>query len=514
MDHHIYDRVYIIGVDGAGRFFTKAETPNIDRIFSEGAYNHDAVTAIPTISAQCWGSILHGVSPQAHRFTNGLVGDFPVSADFPYPSIFKVAREAFPDAVLCSIVGWNCINKGIIENDLGVLMGTGSDDEVCEQVCEAIRRDDPKLLFVQFDGVDEAGHRYGYGSEDYLRSITYSDALIGRIHEAAEKAGALENTLLIVTADHGGTPDGNHGDITDGELYVSYFVSGESVIPGEFGYVETRDTASITAFAFGIDQPECWSSRIPDGLFKDGISFDRRSEATPDGSKRYSGRKSFPTPEDKETSLSAFTDMSTLLCYYSFDKNIVDHASDVPAAAEGKIYYTEGFYGHAADLDDVCLTSPGISAGKNSYTFCGWFRFSDLAAESDTVHRLFAMQTQNGEPVISFSVCNGKIVNEIGFPDHLIVYERPLPANYAHNWFHFICSYDRGCDELCYYYDFTLDSDWYCTTKIPREVSLDGAVTLIGNNTSFTADDILFYDHKLSDHEIDDLQKYYEQFGK
>lgn len=189
--HFVYDRVYLLGVDGAGKFFTEAATPNIDRIFADGAYTHAAVTSIPTISAQCWGSMLHGVSPQAHRLTNGIVGEYQLTEDFPYASVFKLARKAFPDAALSSISNWNPINYGIIEPGLNVIMGTGNDDEVCDRVCKTIIEDDPKLLFVQFDSVDGAGHHNGYGTKGHLDQITYVDALIGRIYDTAEKLLSL-----------------------------------------------------------------------------------------------------------------------------------------------------------------------------------------------------------------------------------------------------------------------------------------------------------------------------------
>ncbi|WP_231571486.1 hypothetical protein [Gordoniibacillus kamchatkensis] len=57
-------RVVIIGWDGAGNFVKDANTPNLDRLVRSGAgaLSLDARTASPTISAQCWGSLMHGVS--------------------------------------------------------------------------------------------------------------------------------------------------------------------------------------------------------------------------------------------------------------------------------------------------------------------------------------------------------------------------------------------------------------------------------------------------------------------
>ena len=90
--------VVIIGVDGAGAFFKEAETPAFDRIFKNGAVTYNMLTSIPTISAECWGSLLHGVEPEKHGLTNRKCMEFPYPADSPYPSIFRVLRSARPDA--------------------------------------------------------------------------------------------------------------------------------------------------------------------------------------------------------------------------------------------------------------------------------------------------------------------------------------------------------------------------------------------------------------------------------
>ena len=55
---YTYKRVALIGVDGAGNFFRNTSTPNIDRIFDGGSVAYDVYTATPSISAECWGSML------------------------------------------------------------------------------------------------------------------------------------------------------------------------------------------------------------------------------------------------------------------------------------------------------------------------------------------------------------------------------------------------------------------------------------------------------------------------
>ena len=203
MNRYLYKRVVLIGVDGAGAFFRDTDTPCIDEIFENGAISYNVLTSNPTISAQCWGSMLHGVTPGAHRLTNAIVGE-------------RAYPENNPNATLASFTNWNPINIGIIEDGLGVHKDSATDAPMTEKICDYVKKNDPTLLFVQFDEVDHAGHSAGYGTQTHLDQITATDELIGKIYDAYDEMDYLEDTLFIVTADHGGTGL-SHGGLSDAE---------------------------------------------------------------------------------------------------------------------------------------------------------------------------------------------------------------------------------------------------------------------------------------------------------
>lgn len=508
----IYDRVYLIGVDGAGAFFNNTDTPNIDRIFEGGASNHEVITSNPSISAQCWGSMLHGVTPRAHRLSNGTVGTVPLSPDFPYDSIFKLARKKYPDAALASVSNWNPINVSIIEDDIGVIRETGEDDEICDKVCRVIEENDPKLLFVQFDSVDGAGHKFGYGFRGHLDQISKVDSYIGRIYDTAEKCGVLENTLFLVTADHGGTPDGEHGGSTPEEMKVSFFARGRSVVPGTFGYMEIRDTASVVAFALGLTQPSNWSGRIPDGFFEDAVTFDRVSEAPSDGTKRYSDHINEPAPTGEGRRLSDFINPDGLTCWFPFDGDTKDALGRVSSEAEGKIYFTEGFYGSAVTLDDGVINCSAINTGTVDYTICMWLKLDKVIPGEKWT--FFSTMEDDNDTGIRFSVFGEEIMLEVGLGNEIIRHSRPLPENWQGNIFHFLNKYNRTSNETCFYYDFAIDCDWYSPVKIPRDLKLDGKKVTIGGNVPVTIDDLIVFNHNARDAEIDSLCRYYEENGK
>ena len=115
-----YKHVIIIGIDGAGNFHQKCNTPNMDEIFlGNGAWTDFCRASTPSISAQCWGSMLLGIKPSVHKLTNDIIGSKEYkNAD--YPTIFKLVREAHPDAELGSFCNWYPISDGIVERDINV----------------------------------------------------------------------------------------------------------------------------------------------------------------------------------------------------------------------------------------------------------------------------------------------------------------------------------------------------------------------------------------------------------
>lgn len=272
-----YSHVIVIGVDGAGSWFKDADTPNFDRIFSNGAVTYKALSSKPTISAECWGSMLIGVGPEVHKLTNSKVAKLPYPIWSKHPTVFRHIRKAYPKAELGSYCDWNPITKGIVEKFIRVSHRTARDKKLTPIICNYISKKKPDFLFVHFDSTDGAGHENGYGTEKHLKAITEVDKLIGDVYFSTEKANMLEDTLFMVITDHGGTIDdngrGSHGGWTDREKFVTFAAVGKGVKCGEIGEMNIRDLAAIVLYAFGIEAPEFdesgWTAQIPEGIFED-----------------------------------------------------------------------------------------------------------------------------------------------------------------------------------------------------------------------------------------------------
>lgn len=271
-----YKRVIIVGVDGAGHWFEDANTPNFDAIIASDncAYGYNNTSEYPSTSAQNWGSYLHGVSPEKHNCNNTSISASRY-LNREYPSIFKLIRNAYPDAKLASLCHWNPINYGLIEDRINVYKDPDirfcgeiySDEEVKDNVIEYLDNNDPKLLFVHLDGPDEAGHGNGYGSDLHKKAIEDADKIVGEIYDkVVEKYTDFSETLFIVVTDHGGSGHG-HGGNSDDERQITMAIKGNTVIKQEINSLMPKDVAVIVLEALGVSIPNNMEGEVPAGLF-------------------------------------------------------------------------------------------------------------------------------------------------------------------------------------------------------------------------------------------------------
>jgi arylsulfatase A-like enzyme len=66
----------------------------------------------------------------------------------------------------------------------------------------------PTVLMTYYPGVDEVGHRWGPDSPEYASALRNFDAIVGRVTEALDGAGASGATYFVLLTDHGMAPVG------------------------------------------------------------------------------------------------------------------------------------------------------------------------------------------------------------------------------------------------------------------------------------------------------------------
>ena len=87
------------------------------------------------------------------------------------------------------------------------------------------------------------------------------DGLVGDMVDALKEAKALDQTVIILSADNGGKAKG-HGGLTADHLYIPWIAAGPGINAGELmDSVNTFDTAATIAALFELQQPQCWIGR-------------------------------------------------------------------------------------------------------------------------------------------------------------------------------------------------------------------------------------------------------------
>ena len=73
---------------------------------------------------------------------------------------------------------------------------------------------------------------------------------------------SLAQTILIITADHGGVGKG-HGGATLAEVEIPWIIAGPGVAPAKelTSFVNIYDTAATAAHVLGLSAPDCWIAK-------------------------------------------------------------------------------------------------------------------------------------------------------------------------------------------------------------------------------------------------------------
>ena len=271
--NHPYERVILIGVDGAGSFFKEVNAPCFMEIFDPHNVTYSMKVYSPSLSAQNWGSMMYGVPPEQHGLTNETVKTEHFQSN-SLQSIFSKTHVQFPQASVASIVGWSPINFGIIDCREEIytypdtlLNKSLKNNEVVDAVQQYLTENDPKLLFIHFDDVDHAGHSYGWGSPEYYAALLDADRDIGMIWRCLDEKGYLANALFIVLADHGGLNKTHGGDSSE-EMNAVFAVAGRNLDKeNDIGEMSISDVRAIVLYALGIDNTNEQFEKMPAGIF-------------------------------------------------------------------------------------------------------------------------------------------------------------------------------------------------------------------------------------------------------
>ncbi|TLU98855.1 alkaline phosphatase family protein [Dyadobacter luticola] len=271
------EHVIVIGIDGLSPDgIKKAETPVLDDMIANGSVKWNVRTVLTSSSSQNWASMIMGAGPEQHGVINNdwemddhTLPPIVNESDGRFPTIFSVLHKAKPEVEIGVVYHWEGFGRLFQKNAVNYDKRLSTEDSTATDFINYIKTKKPALGFVHFDHVDHAGHHGGHGSEEYYKSVTKADSLIGKILAGIKDAGIMDKTLVIIWADHGGIGYG-HGGATPQEAEIAGIFYGKDI---KKGYkieqqVYTYDLASTMAFALGIQQPYAWIGRPVKAAFE------------------------------------------------------------------------------------------------------------------------------------------------------------------------------------------------------------------------------------------------------
>ena len=65
---------------------------------------------------------------------------------------------------------------------------------------------DTDILAIGFAATDAIGHQWGPDSQEQMDQMLRLDGVLGRLFEQIDSSVGLENTLVVLSADHGSRP--------------------------------------------------------------------------------------------------------------------------------------------------------------------------------------------------------------------------------------------------------------------------------------------------------------------
>lgn len=244
-----HPRVVVVSVDGLASYaVTQEQMPVLTGLLDEGAGTLNARTAVertvtlPNHTGMVTGRRIaaadggHGVTWNVDSPRNvrpGVSSVFSVihgaggsSAVFAGKTKFRIWDRSWPGT----------IDRFVVREDLATLT-----DAVVEDL-EGVRRD---LVLLHIGDTDATGHASGWDSPAYDAAVARADAAVGRVVEAIEAdPKRAAQTILVVTADHGGPPGGkDHGDARALVDYQVPFVVWGPGVAAEDLYVLNPDYA-------------------------------------------------------------------------------------------------------------------------------------------------------------------------------------------------------------------------------------------------------------------------------
>lgn len=254
--------VVLVGLDGLGARYLdgRVKTPNLDRLKREGAWTMKSRSVLPSSSAVNWASLFMAAGPEQHGYVKWNSQEPVLAPDalLPsgrFPDVFALLRAARPDAETGYFYQWG--GMGFVADMNAVSRVCPKLSKTADEAIAYLKDRRPEFLAIVLDSPDGAGHSKGFGGPEYAQETERLDGVVGNVVQAVCEAGMADDTVIIVTSDHGGL-NKSHGGTTPEEMYRPLVFWGKGVRPNRELASATAiyDVGSTLLYLLGVEQPQ------------------------------------------------------------------------------------------------------------------------------------------------------------------------------------------------------------------------------------------------------------------
>ena len=274
------ERVVIIVLDALSSAYLSelGSNSNLAKIAKDGAARLDAQCIYPSHTLTNHATIMTGVSAGAH----GIVGNVRLAEGSLSATIKSKEPEMLQSTTIFELAKAAGLKTAVVsgKNNLVTLFSEGCDvgtsnirrldylgdapnldnaetnedyysmnlelaDWVFESLYTVLEQEDPNLTLVNVQSADYVGHRFGPDSKELKTAVERIDKALGKLYNKMKKSGTLENTTLVIVADHGMTvtdTENSKCGINLNVLTMMNFPLAGAAIDGRTGYIWLNGT--------------------------------------------------------------------------------------------------------------------------------------------------------------------------------------------------------------------------------------------------------------------------------
>ncbi len=276
------EKVVILVLDALSSSYLSqmGENSNLAKIAKDGACNLDARCVYPSQTLTNHTTIMTGVSAGIH----GIIGNVRIADDgittiknrdpemIQVETIFEIAQAQGKKTAVVSgknnlvrlfaagcDVGTSNIQpldylkaapnlEDAQTNEEYYEMNLTLADWVFESLYTVLEKESPDLTLVNVQSTDYIGHRFGPDSDEMKNCLKRVDKALGALYKKMKKSGMLQNTTLIIVADHGMTSSSKAINLNVETM--KNFPEAVAAIDGRIGFIwlNGTDEAAVTEY--------------------------------------------------------------------------------------------------------------------------------------------------------------------------------------------------------------------------------------------------------------------------